>query len=93
LAQIGALSVEAYWADVAQQLALSAADLEQLKLDYFKGDHLDQPLITYIRQLRDWGHRVALLSNDSPALQPKLEALGIAPLFEPLVISAHIGVM
>jgi epoxide hydrolase-like predicted phosphatase len=93
LAQIGAISPEAYWADVAQQLGLTAEQTHQFAIDFFSGDQLDEELVTYIRQLRAAGHRIALLSNDSPALFDKLQTLRIAALFDPLVISAFIGVM
>jgi epoxide hydrolase-like predicted phosphatase len=92
-AQLGTLSLKDYWQDVAEQLKLSPHDLTQLQEDYFKGDRLDGELIAYIRELRTRGHCVALLSNDSPALQQKLERLDIQDLFDPLIISANIGYM
>jgi putative hydrolase of the HAD superfamily len=92
-AQTGNLSVEAYWADVAQQLGLNADNIASLAQDYFSGDQLDLSLVEYARTLRANGHTIALLSNDSPALSDKLFTLGIADLFNPLIISAHIGVM
>jgi HAD superfamily hydrolase (TIGR01509 family) len=67
--------------------------VQQLSQDYFSADRLDENLIAYIRELRAEGHPVALLSNDSPALTDKLNALGIADLFKPLIISGNIGVM
>jgi epoxide hydrolase-like predicted phosphatase len=92
-AQLGSLSMEDYWQDVAEQLKLSPQELTQLQADYFKGDRLDSNLIGYIRELRARGHRVALLSNDSAALHQKLERLDILDLFDPLIISANIGFM
>lgn len=92
-AQLGEMSVADYWMQVAEQLHLNQADVEQLAQDYFSADRLDDDLITYIRELRADGYSVALLSNDSPALADKLRSLGIADLFEPLVISGNIGVM
>jgi HAD superfamily hydrolase (TIGR01509 family) len=93
LAQLGALSLEAYWRDVAQQLQLAPDDLKQLQVDYFKGDYLDGDLLEYIQRLRRNGHVVALLSNDSPALRAKLEGLNIARLFDLIVISGELGHM
>ncbi|MBL8161793.1 MAG: HAD family phosphatase [Anaerolineae bacterium] len=92
-AQTGALSVADYWADVARQLGISPADVAQLAEDFFSGDQLDAEMLALVERLRAAGHQVALLSNDSPALRGKLTALGIAALFEPLVISGEIGVM
>lgn len=93
LAQTGAISTEAYWSDVGQQLSLTAEQTRQLAVDFFSGDRLDQELVATIRELRAAGYRTALLSNDSAALLDKLRAFQIADLFDPLVISAFIGVM
>lgn len=93
LAQTGAISTEAYWSDVGQQLGLTAEQNRQLAVDFFSGDRLDTQLVAYIHQLRAAGHRTALLSNDSPSLLDKLQALEIASLFDPVVISAFIGAM
>lgn len=93
LAQIGQLPVADYWAAVARDLQLSASDVQQLEIDYFSADVLDPALVALIERLRTDGHVVALLSNDSPALLDKLNKLDIARLFDPLIISAHIGVM
>jgi putative hydrolase of the HAD superfamily len=92
-AQLGEIPIAEYWADVARQLHLSQKDVQQLEQDYFSADRLDDDLMAYIRELRAEAYSVALLSNDSPALLNKLYALGIADLFEPLIISGVIGVM
>jgi HAD superfamily hydrolase (TIGR01509 family) len=92
-AQTGTISPAEYWADVAARLGLSAADTRQLAIDFYSGDRLDTEIVAYIHNLRARGHRVALLSNDSLELLPKLERLGIARLFDPLVVSAQIGVL
>lgn len=92
-AQRGEVSLAAYWSAVADQLRLTPDDVQQLAHDFYSGDQLDMHLIDYIRQRRIEGYSVALLSNDSPALLDKLTLLEIAPLFDPLIISAHIGTM
>ncbi len=92
-AQLGLISVDDYWQDVANQLGISQDALMQLQQDYFSGDKLDISIINLIKRLHNTGHTVALLSNDSTALRPKLTQLGIDSLFNPLVISAEIGVM
>jgi HAD superfamily hydrolase (TIGR01509 family) len=92
-AQHGAISIESYWADVAEQLGLSPQDTRQLATDFYSGDQLDANLMAYIGDLRRRKHPVALLSNDSLELVDRLETLGIASSFSPIVISARIGVM
>jgi len=92
-AQTDANAIDAYWRDVATQLKLTDEEVQKLAVDFYSGDQLDQNIVSYIRDLRANGHQVALLSNDSVELLPKLERLGITSLFDPLVVSAHIGVM
>jgi len=92
-AQTGTLSLADYWQAVAQHLNLDQDLVNQLAEDFYSGDMLDTTLINYVNTLRQNGHPVALLSNDSPALKDRLRTLGIDHLFDPLVISACIGVM
>lgn len=92
-AQTGIISPRAYWQDVGQQLNLTGSEVERLREDFYSGDTLDMALIGYIGELRAAGYTVALLSNDSLELEDKLLRLGIVPLFDPVVISAQIGVM
>jgi epoxide hydrolase-like predicted phosphatase len=91
--QLGQVTVTDYWNAVARRLGLRQDEIGQFERDYFSGDVLDTNLVNYIQDLRAIGHPIALLSNDSPTLADKLDALGVAHLFDPLVISAHIGVM
>ncbi len=92
-AQTGSISLETYRADIANQLHISMDDTQKLLVDFYRGDQLDMALVDYVRQLRAHSYRVALLSNDSIELADKLHQLNIAQLFNPLVISAQIGVM
>ncbi len=92
-AQVNQLSLDDYWQDVAQQLKLDTDSLTSLQADYFKGDSLDNELIELIRSLKAEGVSIGLLSNDASSLWEKLQRLQIADLFDPLVISADIGVM
>lgn len=92
-AQTGQIPVTEYWQDVAQQLKLSDVDIKQLAHDFYSGDQLDQDHIQFIKEMKAQGHQVALLSNDSTDLNAKLDHLNLHDLFDPLVISAYIGVM
>lgn len=92
-AQTGELPLEDYWADVAQQLRHPINDMPKLEEDFYSGDQLDDEIVTLIRNRQAAGQKIALLSNDSPALITKLDRLDIASLFDPLVVSAQIGVM
>ncbi len=93
-AQTGQISLKDYWDDVRKQLNINADDVQQLADDFYSGDMLDPLLVSYIRQQKDAGITVALLSNDThELLRPKLKEHEIIDLFEPLVISSEIGVM
>lgn len=92
-AQRGQIPPSVYWQQIAAQLGLSEAEVRQLEHDYFSEDHLDQAMVDFIRQRRAAGQRIGLLSNDSIALNEKLARLGIESLFDPIIISAQIGVM
>lgn len=92
-AQRGVITPAEYWADVAAQLTLDIPSVEQLAADFYSGDRLDAELIGYIHDLHEARHQVALLSNDSLELADKMNRLMIADLFDPLVISAQIGVL
>lgn len=92
-AQTGAIDITEYWQDVGDRLKLNVKQTGQLASDFYSGDALDEAHIDYIKQLREEGFTVGLLSNDSLELAPKLRRLEIDALFDPLVISAQIGVM
>jgi FMN phosphatase YigB (HAD superfamily) len=91
--QTGQISLADYWADVADQLNISVQMVRQLAVDFYSGDRLDRALIRYIQQWRGDGHAVAMLSNNSIDLSLTLRKEGIIDLFDPLVISAEIGVL
>ena len=88
---LGRVSLDDYWAEIARQLRLDDEAVQQLAHDYYSGDRLDDDLIAYIRELREHGHTVALLSNATTALEEELRVLQIADLFDPTIISAYIG--
>jgi len=92
-AQTGEIAIADYWADVSVILGINPDDVRDLAHDFYNGDELDEDNISLIEKLRADGFQVALLSNDSLELKPKLQALEIDSLFDPLVISAQIGVM
>jgi len=92
-AQLGRITDTTYWQGVAELLYMRQGDVEQLRRDYFSGDRLNHRLVDFIGELRAQGYAVALLSNESLQLNERLRELGISDLFDPIVISAQIGVM
>lgn len=92
-AQLGHITYERHWENVARQLDLDAAQKARLEADYFSGDVVADDVVKFIEQQRAHGRRIALLSNDSGALRAKLHQLDLTRLFDPIVISAEIGHM
>lgn len=90
-AQLGAIPIAEYWRDVQTRLGLTADETKQLAIDFYSGDWLDESLVAAIQA--STADAIALLSNDSVELRPKLERLALVDLFDPLVISAEIGAM
>jgi epoxide hydrolase-like predicted phosphatase len=92
-AQRGEIGEEAYWQAVAGKLGLDESAAAWLRGDFYRGDALDESLVSLIRGLRGRRLLVGLLSNNAPSLAAELDALGLADLFDARVISAEIGVM
>jgi epoxide hydrolase-like predicted phosphatase len=93
-AQCGRVTVEAYWREVAQVLAIPESEILNLRRDFFRDDSLDQELVTLMASLRKAGYKIGLLSNDVMTLEDKLRTdLNLYNAFDAVVISAGIGVM
>ena len=92
-AQRGQRSVESYWQAVGEELGIPPDQVPQLRRDFYRGDKLDPGLLDLIRQLRDEGHKVGLMSNNSLHLLKLLDEHRLDGLFDAVVISAQIGVM
>ncbi len=92
-AQLGRCSSEQCWAAIGASLGLSPADLEQFRHDFWAGDRLDGTLIQKIRDWKAAGYQIALLSNYSLELELLLDQRQLRTLFDPIIISAHEGMM
>lgn len=92
-AQLGRMTDATYWNGVAEMLYMRDENIEELRRDYFSGDRLNYKLVALIRDLKDEGYPVVLLSNESLQLEPRLRELAIDDLFDQVLISARIGVM
>jgi HAD superfamily hydrolase (TIGR01509 family) len=90
-AQRGEGSVDDVWAEVADRLGVSPADLPALRRDFWAGDRLDEELVGLIRELRSAGIRIGLLSNHLRELRQRLGDL--EPLLDAVVISGEAGVL
>lgn len=91
--QLGRIAYTSYWDGVAEILYMRKEDINDLRRDYFSGDRINYRLVTLIRELRELGYPIALLSNESLELPTRLRELDLDDLFDHVLISAQIGVM
>ena len=61
-ATLGQVPYTAVWEHVGQALSLPPADVNQLRQDFFGGDHLDQELVAFLQGLRP-RYKTGILSN------------------------------
>ena len=92
-AQLGRISYEDYWKGVAERLYMRQGDIDALRRDYFSGDRLNYRLVNVVKELREKGLTTAILSNETAELLERLQTLGLRELFDPVLISAQLGVM
>jgi epoxide hydrolase-like predicted phosphatase len=94
-AEVGGATDDEIWAEVRARLSLDAAQLEELRADFWSGDRFDQDLLDFIAGLRG-RYKLGLLSNATPALRPLFDAhprfAPVGALFDLIVISAEEGV-
>jgi len=92
-AQTGAITSQALWASVAQELALDEAGLASFRSDFFGGDLLDLELLDLVRRLH-LHYQTAIISN---AMDDLLEVVTnrypLAGAFDLIVGSAYQKVM
>lgn len=92
-AQLGEIAVEEYWGCVQAELSLTDAQLQRLRADFYRGDQLDLDMARLLRELKASGVKIALLSNNTPDLRAQIGDLGLAEVFDSIMISSEIGVM
>lgn len=92
-AQQGHITPEAHWRNVGTTLALAPAELLALRASFYQGDVVNEELVAYIDRLRATGIHTALLSNFSTELRGLLTRQDLAHRFDPIAVSAEIGVM
>ena len=93
--QLGQKTEQAHWQWLGQHFNLTAPELSQMRRDFFAGDVLNEPLVAYIKQLRQSGtYRLGLLSNFGDAARRLWrEVYPFIDYFEGVVISAEVGLM
>jgi len=90
-ASVGQATRHAVWAEVARRLSLTPAELEELKVDFWRGDVWDAGLLTFIRSLRP-RYKTGILSNAWPDAREAVKAHVNGEAFDVIVISGEEGV-
>lgn len=92
-AQLGEITADQLWAFVLDRLGMPDENAGAFEAEFWGGDRLDLNLIDYIRKTKEQ-YTVALLSNAWDSLRKGLETrFAIHDVFDPVVISAEVGVM
>ncbi len=91
--QLGEITAEQHWANVAAELGLNANEMQQALAEFFGGDQLDYQLVETIRHLKG-KYCTAVLSNYMTNLRPRItDEWQIDDAFNHLIISAEVGLM
>ena len=93
-AQLGQKTTDDHWQWLGQYFNLTETELAGMRYDFFAGDYLNQPLVEYIRRLRQTGLRTGLLSNYmDDARTVWTDVHPFITHFDGIVISAEVGVV
>ena len=91
-ATLGQASDDDVWDSVAEALQLDPVTRDLLRREYFAHDRIDAALMEFIRGLRRHV-RVGMITNAWPGVRRYLETeFKIADAFDPLIVSAEVGV-
>lgn len=88
----GKISVHEHWAAVTQRLGLPLSEAQTFRDEFFAGDILDRDLLVFIRSLRP-AYKTGLISNAWDDLRAYLVKEKCEDAFDPLVISAEVGLL
>lgn len=93
-AQLGQKTTAAHWRWLGDYFKLAETELAELRRDFFTGDHMNEPLVAYIKRLRQADYRTGLLSNFmDEARHVWTEVYPFIDLFDGIVISAEVGLV
>lgn len=90
-AQRGEITTESLWSWVGEYLDLGD-ELFQFRRDFWRGDFVDQSLVSLVRNLRR-RYTLAIISNAMDSLTSTLSDFGLLDEFDLIVGSASEGVM
>ncbi len=89
-ATTGEIPEEAHWQTVAKTLGVSRTEADQIIVEFFSGDRLDNALLDLLRSLRP-EHKVGLISNAWSGLRALITREKFDDVFDEMIISAEVG--
>ena len=90
-ATVGEVTTAEMWQQIGERLRLDVEQCQQLRTDFFRGNHLNTGLVKFARELRP-RYRLAILSNAwSDARRIFSQIYGLDAIFETMIISAEVG--
>jgi epoxide hydrolase-like predicted phosphatase len=93
-AQLGQKTTAAHWRWLGDHFKLDDAGLAAMRRDFFAGDNLNEPLVAYVKRLRQAHYRTGLLSNFMDnARYAWTEVYPFIDQFDGIVISAEVGLV
>ena len=93
-AQLGQKTFEQHWQWLGRHFNLTEAELAEMRQDFFAGDTLNEPLVDYIRRLRQAGYHTGLLSNFADDARLLWQSrFPFIQYFDGVIISSEVGMM
>ncbi len=93
LATKGELRAGEHWQELQRVLGLSEAEINQVQVEFWAGDVLDEDLVELLRRLRK-EYTTGLLSNAWDDLRGQIEGVWrIADAFDQIFISSELGMI
>ncbi len=89
-ATLGVLSEDEHWKEVLRKFRLPAAQLDDVRNEFFAGDITDLTLVNYLRGLRKTV-KVGLISNAWTGLREWIVKEKFDDAFDAMIISAEVG--
>jgi len=93
-AQLGQKTTVAHWRWLGDYFKLAETDLAGMQRDFFAGDTMNEPLVAYIKRLRQANYRTGLLSNFmDEARHVWTKIYPFIDQFDGIIISAEVGLV
>jgi epoxide hydrolase-like predicted phosphatase len=91
LASVGKISEQDHWLDVTRRLKRPESDMPRIRASFFRGDGIDQEIVTLLRTLRK-KYKTGLISNAWNGLRAWIVSQKFDDAFDSITISAEVGV-